>query len=509
MSGIKCIENNPYRILGVYANAPIKERVSNCSRITTFLKVGKPVTFPTDFPILFQDAERTDASVSAAVSALSLPQEQFKHAQFWFVKLTTFDDIAFRHLTEGNVETAMSIWEQKLDMSSLQNLTILHLIRSDYRQAMGYASKLYMTYCADFVNAVLGGQSNVDTEVAWHDFLDTLCDEVNVTELLDVTVYPAWKQYLSNKAIDPLIDSLENEVKEAEATKGKGITARYKAGQKLASATKRLLDQLRGLLPIDDMRYQMIADKVGLEILACGIDYFNGSDAADSAEKAMKLQSYALSVVVGTEAKEHCQKNVDILKEIIAELPPETIRADMEAITQELKRVSGLSRASIAEAVTLMNNAEPHLAAIKQKVGDTNDMYLKISTAVVNVALGILIERVNEAQESIGSIDHSKHISIRNIVDEAMKATLMMDSFDMSPEFRQKRYLPNRNVLVRLELERLESQFSAVTDSLLAHIDPHIVYSKESWIEKISGYIGCLILVIIFVIIPILAAIFS
>ena len=45
----------------------------------------------------------------------------------------------------------------------------------------------------------------------------------------------------------------------------------------------KLLSRLKKILSVADMRYQLIADKLGLEILQCGIDYFNNSDDADAA----------------------------------------------------------------------------------------------------------------------------------------------------------------------------------------------------------------------------------
>ena len=62
-----------------------------------------------------------------------------------------------------------------------------------------------------------------------------------------------------------------------------------KAGEKLMETTKSALNQLGALLPKSDLQYQMIADKLGLEILQCGIDYFNGSDDDDAPKKATAL----------------------------------------------------------------------------------------------------------------------------------------------------------------------------------------------------------------------------
>ena len=54
----------------------------------------------------------------------------------------------------------------------------------------------------------------------------------------------------------------------------------------------------------------MIADKLGLEILQCGIDYFNDSEEPDAAHKAMSLQKYAKSIAVGQMAKDRCKPQI-------------------------------------------------------------------------------------------------------------------------------------------------------------------------------------------------------
>ena len=68
------------------------------------------------------------------------------------------------------------------------------------------------------------------------------------------------------------------------------------------------------------MQYQILIDKLGIEILECGIDYFNASEEPNAAMKAMELQKYALSIVVGKAAKDRCRENVNILQKIINEL---------------------------------------------------------------------------------------------------------------------------------------------------------------------------------------------
>ena len=87
------ITNNPYRYLGVYSNSPTKERVANKGKMNAFLKVGKIVSFPLDIPSLLPTIERTVETVAHAESELTLPMDQIRFAQFWWMNTTPLDKI--------------------------------------------------------------------------------------------------------------------------------------------------------------------------------------------------------------------------------------------------------------------------------------------------------------------------------------------------------------------------------------------------------------------------------
>jgi len=104
---MKILQTNPYRILGVYSNSPTKERLANYNRMKAFLKVGKPVSFPLDLPQYLSSINRTEASVADAEAKLTLPKDKILYAQFWFVKMTSLDDVAFKHLLDGDMDGAI------------------------------------------------------------------------------------------------------------------------------------------------------------------------------------------------------------------------------------------------------------------------------------------------------------------------------------------------------------------------------------------------------------------
>ena len=478
------LQNNPYRLLGVYSNSPTKERLANHNRMKAFLKVGKSVSFPLDVPQYLSSINRTEASAADAEAKLTLPKDQILHAQFWFIKTTPLDEVAFNHLFAGEIDKAEEIWQKRECLSALQNRIVCALIRNRYDSAIKCAEVLYgnTQYLNQFVSTIIGTGGNFDVSNLAFSFLDILCDEIGASKLLPFIANSSWKEHIGEKAVKPLIDSIQEAINIAQKTKGKGSNARLNAGETLRRNTRNAILQLKGFLSTKDLQYQMIADKLGLEILQCGIDYFNDSEEPDAAHKAMSLQKYAKSIAVGQIAKDRCKENVDILQRIIDNLPPSEVFAEDRAIKEELRKYCQLPD-KICHAVTLLKNTRPYMLSIKQKMGADNAYYLKITTQVIGNALHNIIEEVNKAQKydpaeerrrtiktikewegsilGISTLDayplddflyeqedkRKKYEHIKISVLNAREALLLIDDLEMEKDFEQKRYLPNRATL--------------------------------------------------------------
>lgn len=451
------LRNNPYRLLGVYSNSPTKERLANHNRMKAFLKVGKSVSFPLDVPQYLSSINRTEASAADAEAKLTLPKDQILYAQFWFIKTTPLDEVAFNHLFAGEIDKAEEIWQKRECLSALQNLIVCALMRNKYDFAIKYAEVLYgnTQYLNQFVSTIIGTGGNFDVSTLAFSFLDILCDEISASKLLPFITNSSWKEHLGERAVKPLVDSIQEAINIAQKTKGKGSNARLNAGEELRKNTRNAILQLKGFLSTEDLQYQMIADKLGLEILQCGIDYFNDSEEPDAAHKAMSLQKYAKSIVVGQMAKDRCKENVDILQRIIDNLPPSEVFMEDRAIRVELRKYCLLPD-KICHAVTLLNNTKPYIQSIKRKLGVSNAYYIKISTQIVGNALSNVIAEVNEAQ-SIFSADKDDPNAalaailgithVKSVLEEAWKATRIMDGFDMESDYKNDRYNKNRSLL--------------------------------------------------------------
>lgn len=454
----KIVSQNPYRTLGVYANSKRQEILANKSKATAFLKVNKSVEYPLDLKGILPAPNRTLDLMNEAEAHLAIAKEQIKYAQFWFLqKMTPLDDIAFNHLLAGNIGGAIEIWSKQESLSSLQNRLVCYLIENKTEQAVKAAEKLYTKFGDDYISKV---DANCTLQMPGtellHQFIDTLGEEIGILTLMGFDLGSDTKAYISSQTIGPLISRISAEVSRAKNVDHKDSNARKEAGHSLMIVTKESLKQLKNILSDSDSQYVMIADKLGLEILQCGIDYYNNSKDDDAPFEAMKLQKYALFVVVGQLAKQRCEENVKILQKIIDKLPPKEVMVEDKAIQAELSKFVRLPD-EISYAVSLLNNTKPHLQSIKQKLGSKNAYYLKLSTQIVGNALHNIVVEVNEVQKTemwdiipILPMRREEKINrIKSALSEAWKATLLMDEFDKESGFKS-RYNQNRTTLISL-----------------------------------------------------------
>lgn len=441
----KIISQNPYRILGVYANSPKRDILSNKGKATAFLRTCRPVEFPVDLIGILPPLNRTLNLINGAEAHIAIAKEQIKYAQFWFMKITPSDNIALNYLLSGNMAKAKEIWAKQDSLSSLQNKALCFFIEASYRAAVLTAEQLYEKFGDTYINKVAPNCTlQMSGKDLWHLFLDTLGDEIGFTKLIGLVSNVEGKSYIMSKAVGPLIIKISNEVDKAAKVDHKDPRARIEAAKKLVANTNESLSQLKGILSVTDSQYQMIADKLGLEILQCGIDYFQHSGDDRSPYTAMEMLKKARSVVVGTLAKQRCEENITTLQKIIDTLPPLKVMAEDKEVKAELNNFKRRPE-KISYAVDLLNNTKYPLQRIRQKLGPTNLYYLKISTQIVGCALHNVVEEVNAVQLGLG-LETSSLDNIKSVLSEAWKTTLLMDGFDMEPSFKTH-YNNNRNTL--------------------------------------------------------------
>ena len=452
--------------MGVYSNSPKKDVLSSLNRMKAFLKVGKTVSFPLDLPQFLPLIDRDETIVSSAQASIELPMDQIKHTLFWFMKVTPLDDIALNHLLAGNIIQAKEIWNKKETVSSILNLMVCALIENDADSLAIKADTLFQNYSEAFcltVNETIKLTSSQLTEL----FIELIKQDgtIELAKLMQVSgTSIEWRKIIGGGLVKPIIDEISLAISEAKSAKGS--SANYRAGEKLMNSTKGSLSQLKGLLGVSDMQYQMIADKLATTILQCGINYFNETEDDDAPQKAMILQGFALSIAVGQVVKDRCKENVDVLKKIG---PEYAIRKEMDAIGKLLKNFNnpssiysgspifdsyssaspfGIKKSKYSELdiLNLIRNARPELNKIKAKLGSNDDTYLKISSAIASAAINALVDIINKEQESVSIYGTSAALMLRPKIESAVQTMSVIGTLDMTSQCRTY-YNNNNNTL--------------------------------------------------------------
>ncbi len=469
MPALKLITQNPFRILGVYANARPADIVSNCDDMEVCLSVNQSVSFDLDFNNLMPTVTRTQETVAQAKSKINLPKDKLKYALFWFVKDSSSAH-AMNYLKNGDFDNADNVFEIEDAFSTRINKAVVAMMQNDLGTAIANITEMIhdnddLGLRDAFVKAICGDAFSISEEELAHLFIDKLLEEINASDLMDLFqefgVSENDDDYLREKAIAEPISNIYAEIAKAKAVKRDDANANLRAGKALMNNTKPDLAKVKDLLGATDMKYQMLADDLAETIMQCGIYYYNNTDDDDSVENTLTIQKYACKIAVGKMCKDRCKENLRILERKKEELPPKEVRYYDKKIKEALATYMTQPN-KISYAIDLIKKVMPYLMSIKEMLGGNDTYYLRISTKIVNMSLHNVIEEFNDI---MNDDDIQLQIilgKVTSVFEQAWKATLYMDKLDMEPEFRSGRYNKNRSVL-RDQVKQLINVYQTVS----------------------------------------------
>jgi len=510
METLKIISDNPFRILGVYANARPADIVSNCDDMAAYISIGKSVSFDLDLNNLLPNVVRSEESVGNAKKQINLPKDKLKYALFWFIE-DSCSAHALTQLKNRNFDETSEIFDMEDTFASMINKSVVAMlqmrslvIEADRQRQWKVAISLTTELIHDdtlrdaFVKAICGEVFSIGEEELAHLYIDTLLEEIDTLELLDLFKEYGKSQedddYLESKAVEEPIARINAEIAKAKAVKRDDDKANLRAGKALVRNTRSDLAKVKKLLLTTDMKYQMVADELANAILQCGINYYNNTDDDDDVDKAMRLQKYACNIAVGKICKERCEKNLAILKR---KKEQAAIGLDIVAVGAELESFQSKTD-SISNARSLVNNCLPHLMKIKQQTGATDEFYLKMSSAVASNALGMLIAVINGAQgDSFG---------LKSKVDGAMSVMTLIEGLDMDLQTRNH-FNKNKGTLSNMQKQIQEYMIKSLASTLSSSSYGTSTSSSTSGSENDTYGVKSFLAVMIIIVVIVLAII--
>ena len=308
---MQIIQNNPFRILGVKANASLSDRNQQSNLIAQYLKIGQSAKLDFDITPPLSPLTRTKELIDLQGSRIFSTEDKILYALFWFVDANGIDKIALKHLTSSkDIDKALSDFEKGcrgfvvspdsysaiLNHSTLQlidynNHKNLDKLKSAIAHKFSIVSDVSCLGKLKELVAADGMNTNVQKilELAMPELKELLKDLVpseNTDKLLldifksNTVIYPR----LRSEIIDGLLGTLNRLIDRTESERKKALKMGYTPsilkdvpalGKSLMDTVKAPLKEIEELLGESDPVYTDALQKIYQEVNYCGILPFN------------------------------------------------------------------------------------------------------------------------------------------------------------------------------------------------------------------------------------------
>jgi len=330
---MELIQNNPYRIAGIFAGATESELQRQKSKITKYASIGKEISSELDFSFL-NKLDRNENEIKRAFSSIEQNQDKVRNALFWFINASPFDNTAIEYLKNGDNEKAVEIWEKvtkdkdvnSKNCSCFNNLGTLKLLGNSFDEIKeGIEAKVQLVESNSFVhfiNIVADETYSVNNqkqiEILIDDILSQFKNKFSQSDLINLfdNCNGSTQNYLLKKFTEEPIFKIENQIESTKIKRKEKKKNAYEYGLNLFVNCKDDLASLKKILGVSDLKYKMLADNLAKEILQCGIDYFKEwENTKDPTEEGLKLLKYAKSVAISTQVLERIDSNIEGMEE--------------------------------------------------------------------------------------------------------------------------------------------------------------------------------------------------
>lgn len=514
---MKLILHNPFRIIGVFANANQRAIAKQKTQILALNKVGKQVQFEDELVHLGK-ITRTTEIIDKAFRDIEINSNKIFHSLFWFVNHNHLDEIALSYLKKGDTLKAQEVWSSltsngkvtSINFSAYNNLGTLSLLNLqdisgfDYeklKSALLLKIELISSdYFNSYVNLVADETYSIDSDKEINKFTNSLIDDLKKSNNIDYTdlvsfigeCHDKLGSFITSRLSNEPIHNIETLVANTKKMRMKSPEKGFLLAKKLYANSKKDLITLKKVIG-DDYKYQVTADSVAKEILQCGIDYFQeirdneaehaklSQQTANKAvygslpnlgEDVIRIFKISLSLATGSQLKERINENILGIEEWIEEKPfrdkLHRIKSHYELLQVELEEFQIVTN-SIENVVGFVNRCRPSLINIRSILGPRDELFINLSSAVVGNAQGMLVMILNKDLDTQNKPVYLQYYGIpdhlKNKINRIYSLFRQLKSYEMDSQLRA-RFNKNFEVLQSIAISAgINISFSSETIS--------------------------------------------
>lgn len=514
---MELITNNPYRQLGLLVGATAKQESNHKTKINQYLDADHEI--PSQYIEYgfkcFGEIQRTTQHISTAEAKLTLGEDRVSCALFWFWNGNPItDEPAFDALKEGDIDTALQIWENLItstkedgkklwkqvtenNFSAFHNFFVISMISKTGNINNGIVSNLkfiesdFITKFSQIVSGVNYKSSKKELQLL---FLNQLLQKQEIklnklTRIFNNNTFSGKAEFYKI-IIHKLTEPIEQKIEIAKSKRKYNKENANVVGKELYDTTISDINTLKSCLKLDNITYSTLADKLANEILQCSIEYFNAhnEDRSNCFETTLILAKLAEELAVGKIVKNRIRENIESL---------ETMR--YREINDAIKALKTIKDAYIKILFSYENTGN-HYNIDENKV---NEMFKEVfTTKVVNKI--ITCENINLLETFITLLD--------NVIKESFEYEWLRSKcqyfkiveslpFNSTVRIKIETELKNKeNVRIELQKQKIERnkiirknisiELSIITFTSLLGLIIGIIADNQIYYTDIEYWIG-------------------
>ena len=333
------ISQNPLRLLGVLSTDSLKEIKKNQQKASAFFTLKKDPVFNYDSDFFGSSVVRNKELMLDAYRLIQLDLDKLKYSIFWISSISQFDTIAIKQITLGNFEKVIELFEKqvakenitKSNYSAYVNLSTLLYAQVEtlinkkkpYSHILSRAIELKCKfleskYFNDYCHKVVNTNFSCDQEAILNYFFEQNISFFKKVGIKDnkiqevIAATGSFKEHFNRKLSETIIKSINDQISKAKELTSKNEKKGGEYGRALMKNTKKDVQNLKSI-DKGSIDFQMLVDKLALQLEQCGIFYHNSTrDDFDY----LDVYEYALKIAHGPTAKSRLKKAINHCKEL-------------------------------------------------------------------------------------------------------------------------------------------------------------------------------------------------
>lgn len=444
------IAQNPYRVLGVFANDSVRIRTANIARIRAFSKVRKECAFDSDFTDIFGPIDRSESAIENAISQLSSADESPVYAALWLHRTNTLDlgaadisDILRSQLKEEDSLDAAynvmvcSLWEEHKDVYVEYTLKIFENDKNLAEQAKKQILKYGEEHSTKWRNEYLS---------IW-PYYEKACSEGSIAPNVVKLIRNAYHDFAIDGAIEMakaiseyrpelfwclpywVEKNMQNVVSIARSTNSSN-------GDELEASTQLALTQLGNAIL-----------NAGKEYVSAGIMWH-----AKDGENLLSSLRNAYRFIYDSKTKEECSEFRKKVKSQIKYLAPNKVIKQARIIRKSIQDFCSKPE-EVPFAIQLIKNCVAPLIDIKDTLGGDDLYYRRISTQIADNAIYSADVGLSSAEQEYRDPSKNKqHVTthLYNTIRQCRILACDIELFDVEESFLKGKFSTYKKRVMRV-----------------------------------------------------------